>query len=59
MNQVRIVQRGGWRDAILPLIISLDEEPAAQNLSPPPASCRQAILCYPVFFCVFFYLGKF
>lgn len=24
--QVRIVQRGGWRTAILPLIISLDED---------------------------------
>ena len=26
MGQVRIVQRGGWRTAILPLIISLDED---------------------------------
>ena len=26
--------------------------PAAQDLSPPPNSCRQAILCFPEFFCV-------
>ena len=33
-------------------------KPAAQNLSPPPDSCRQAILCFPMFSYVFFHLGK-
>ena len=33
--------------------------PAAKNLScPPPDSCRQAILCFPVSFVCFFRLGK-
>ena len=31
---------------------------AAPNLSPPPNSCRRAILCSPVFFCVLFHLEK-
>ena len=29
-----------------------------ENLSPPPDSCHQAILRYPVMFCVFFRLGQ-
>ena len=31
---------------------------ADKNLSPSPDIRRQAILCYPVFVSVFFYLGK-
>ena len=41
-----------------PLTLERRREPAAQNLSPPPDSCRQAILCFPVFSYVFFHLEK-
>lgn len=47
--QVRIVQRGGWRDAILPLIISLDEDCrkyaalAIANLSTSTATHQQLL----------------
>ena len=51
----RLQGRAGARGGLRP-----GPSPAANNLSPPPDSCRQAIpiLRYPAFFCVFFHLGE-
>ena len=42
-----VAHRGG-------AVRSANSAPAAENLSPPPSSCRQANLCFPMCFCYVF-----
>ena len=48
----------GRREDVFSAAHRIAMNPAVKNLSPPPNSCRQAVLCFPVLVSVFSHLEK-